>query len=236
MDGDNLLHVRREGLPGVNGQLSDYAFVTQGLLDLYEADFDITHIEAALNLTDRMVALFAAPDSGFFTTAADATGLIARLRSGFDGAIPSGNSVAVSNLLRLARLTGRNELERQSVATLRGFKGLIDSYPMAFTRMLAALDLLLHPGPEVALFLPGDSDEGRAMLDLLRSRDGGYRTAVVVKGEEPDAMTSRLIPVTRERRAIEGRPTAYVCRKFTCAEPVQTAEKLAQLLEIKEDS
>jgi hypothetical protein len=229
LDGD-LIHFRRPGEEDVPGLLPDYALVAQGLLDLYEACFDARYLETALGLTDRMLELFSDPEGGFFTTRSDTPGLVSRIKNGYDGAIPSGNSVAVMNLLRLARLCGRNEYERTAAATLRRFYQTMLSCPPAFSMMLTGLDLLLHPGTEVVLFLPEPSPEADEMAALLLSKPDDYRTTVVIKASQPDELTRRLIPLTHDRTATENKPTAFVCSGHTCFPPVHTPEELAELL------
>ena len=155
---------------------------------------------------------------------------MSRIKNGYDGATPSGNSVAVMNLLRLARLCGRNDYERAAAATLRRIYKTMTNYPPAFSMMLAGLDLLLHPGTEVVLFLPESSPESDAMVALLASAPDDYRTTVVVKASQPDELTGRLIPLTHGRTATDKKPTAFVCRNQTCFPPVHTAEELAARL------
>jgi hypothetical protein len=228
-DGE-VAHFLKPGTANVPGLLPDFGLVIQGLLDLYETCFDARYLDAALRLTDRMLALFSDPEGGFFTTRSDTPGLVSRIKNGYDGAIPSGNSVAVMNLLRLARLCGRNEYERAAAATLRRFYETMLSYPPAFSMMLAGLDLLLHPGTEVVLFLPEPSPEADEMAALLLSKPDDYRTTVVIKASQPDELTRRLIPLTHERTAIDNQPTAFVCSGHTCFPPAHTAEGLAGLL------
>ena len=225
--GNEVAHFVKPGTDSVPGLLPDFGFVIQGLLDLYEASFDARYLDAALRLTDRMLALFNDPEGGFFTTRRDAPDLVSRIKNGYDGAIPSGNSVAVMDLLRLARLCGRNEYERAAVSALRRFYQTMLSYPPAFSMMLTGLDLLLHPGTEVVLFLPEPSPEADEMAALLESKPDDYRTTVVIKASQPDELTRRLIPLTHERTAINNKPTAFVCRNQTCFSPVHTAEELA---------
>jgi len=231
VNGKEVAHFLRPGAASVPGQLPDFGFVVQGLLDLYGAGFDPRYIEPALSLTDRMLELFFDEEGGFFTARSADGGLLSRIKNGYDGAIPSGNSVAVMNLLRLARLCGRNDYERAAAATLRRFYKMMLSYPPAFSMMLAGLDLLLHPGTEVVLFLPESSPESDAMAALLSSTPDDYRTTVVVKAPQPDEPTGRLIPLTHGRNATDNKPTAFVCRNQTCFPPVHTGAELARLLE-----
>ena len=230
VSGNEVVHFLRPGAASVPGQLPDFGFVVQGLLDLYGAGFDPKHLEPALSLTDRMLELFFDQAGGFFTTRSTDAGLLSRIKNGYDGAMPSGNSVAVMNLLRLARLCGRNDYERAAAATIRRFYKTMLSYPPAFSVMLAGLDLLLHPGTEVVLFLPESSPESEAMAALLASMPDDYRTTVVVRASQPDELTLRLIPLTHGRTATDGKPTAFVCRNQTCFPPVHTAEEFAARL------
>jgi uncharacterized protein YyaL (SSP411 family) len=103
-------------------------------------------------------------------------------------------------------------------------------YPPAFSMMLTGLDLLLHPGTEVVLFLPEPSPEADEMAALLESKPDDYRTTVVIKASQPDELTRRLIPLTHDRTAIDNKPTAFVCSGHTCFPPAHTAEELAARL------
>ncbi len=230
VSGNEVAHFLKPGGSNVPGQLPDFGFVVQGLLDLYEACFDAHYIEVALGLSDRMLEIFFDPEGGFFTTRSGDPGLLSRIKNGYDGAMPSGNSVAVMDLLRLARLCGRNEYERAAAATLRRFYKTMHGYPPAFSMMLAGLDLLLHPGTEVVLFLPESSSDTNEMAALLAATPDDYRTTVVVRASQPDELTLRLIPLTHERTASDNKPTAYVCSGHTCFPPVHTAEELAARL------
>jgi len=227
---NELAHFVRPENGTVAGQLPDFALVVQGLLDLYDVGFDLVYVDAALGLADRMLELFSDPEGGFFTTRSTDTALPSRIKNGYDGAIPSGNSVAVMDLLRLARLCGRNDHERAASSALRRFYSTMLSYPPAFGMMLTGLDLLLNPGTEVVLYLPATSSEADAMAALLASTPDDYRTTVIVKGRQPDERAQRLIPLTHGRTAVDGKPTAYVCQGQTCLAPAHSARELALLL------
>ncbi len=227
---DELYHLRRPGLADVPGQLADYAFVGLGLLDLYEAVFDHRYLARTLGFADRLIALFKADQGGFYTTRSETPGLIARIMAGTDGAIPAGNSAAIVLLLRLGRLCGRHEFVREAEAALRRFYPLLEHYPSALSRMTAALDLLLNPGPEVVLFAPDESTESKAMLELLVQQPDEKRVTAVVRATQPGPANERLIPMMNGRYAIHNRPTAWVCRQGRCQEPVTTAADLGRLL------
>ena len=180
--------MNRTGQDDIAGQLSDYAHVAEGFLYLYESDFDVAHLVVARTLTDRMVERFHDSDGGFFTTAEQTPGIISRTRSAFDSPVPSGNSVAASNLLRLARITGDSSYEHIAVGTIRRFYPTVMSYPAGFARLLAALDYRLHAGTELAIFVPDDST-AQEFTDVLRNHPDPYRTTVMVRGEHADSET-----------------------------------------------
>jgi len=129
-----LLRRYRDGHTAYRGFLDDYAFLVWGLLDLYEAVFDIRYLEEALRLNREMLELFwDETHGGCFFTPHDGEALIVRDKEIYDGAVPSGNSVAALNLLRLSRMTGDVSLEQQAERILQAFSGLVGDYPMAYT-------------------------------------------------------------------------------------------------------
>jgi uncharacterized protein YyaL (SSP411 family) len=224
-----LLHLRREAQDPVPGTIVDYALVVQGLLDLYDANWDTTHLGLARRLADQMIERFQDDAGGFFSIAEDTRGMLTRTKSGYDGAVPSGNSVAALNLLRLARLTGDTSYERLGAKTIRFFYATMKSYPAAFNRMMLALDYLVHPGTELVIFLP-DSARESEFLDVLRRAPDPFRTTIVVRGTQADTETAELVPLVAGRGATGGRPTAYLCRNYTCSEAVHTPEELESAL------
>ena len=123
------------------------------------------------------------------------------------------------------------DYERLAAQTLRLFYPLMFDYPAGFSRMLSGLDFMLNPGKEVILFLPAPSKVAQEMSDRLRCRADEYLTTVGIRGSQPDSLTRRLIPMSRERAAVNNKPTAYVCSQFTCNEPVHDADSLDALLD-----
>ena len=233
MRGPDVLHLAREGQDDLPGSLADYAFVSQGLLDLYEAGFRLADLHRATAVAERMVELFGDPEGGFYSARPGTPMLIIRAKNGYDGALPSGNSVAVCVLLRLARLAGRADLERTAVAALRRFYPLAAEHPAAFSVMLTALDFLLHPGTELALLLPDDGPESRALLEWVRRNPDPYRTTAVLRPGER-AGGGPLPPLLEDREPVSGRATAFLCRGTTCLEPVHTPGELDRLCRLPE--
>jgi len=213
-----LLKRWRDGEAAFAGTLEDHAFLAWGLLDLYEACFEPRYLAAALELATTLQAHFAAPEGGFFTSADDAEALFYRHRDAYDGALPSGNSVAAFVLLRLARMTGRSELEEAAERTLQAF-GSVAQRPAGHTLFLLALDLALGPSFEVVVVGDPAAADTRAMLAAFQQR---YLPHLVLlqrpEGEAPPI--TALAPFTLDQRSRGGQATAYVCRDFACRAPV----------------
>ena len=227
-----LLHVSIEGEARVPAFLDDYAFLVNGLVALYEAGFDLGRLEQALDLARRAIELFWDDDGGgFFFAAAPEVG--ARRKEIYDGAVPSGNSVMLTNLVRLARLTGLPELEEKASRLAEAFSGDIAGQPTAHTEFLRGLDLALGPSREVVIVGKRGAPETEGLLGTLR---GVYLPNAVVLlkpvGEPGTAgRLERLAPFTKNMDAGGGRAAAYVCSGGACLRPVTSAAGLREALE-----
>jgi hypothetical protein len=214
----------------LNGYLEDYSFVTDALVSLYEATFEPRWIEAALDLTEVMVEQFWDPvESGFFYTGRDHEQLISRGKDPHDSSIPSGNSMAVTALLRLTRLTGRMDLWEKAEATLRLFRGLMENSPMGAGQMLVALDFYLGPVQEFAVVGQPEADETQRVLRAIR---GGFRPNKVVALQTAGSASrtsEELIPLLAGKTG-EGAVTTYICQNFTCQAPLAGADALERAL------
>jgi hypothetical protein len=165
---------------------------------------------------------------GFFQTGSDAEALVVRPKDLYDNAVPSGNSAAAHGLLRLAQFTGHHEYEQAGVSALRVVHEGMRRAPSGFGHALSALDLYLDGGREVAIVGDPESPETRALVGEVRRQ---FRPNLVLAVAAPgDAAASEEIPLLRDRIAQDGRPTAYVCRRFACRLPVTTPEDLAAQL------
>ena len=233
-----LTHMRREdgalfataraGRAHLNAYLDDYTFLIQGLIDLYESDFDQRWIAAALELCQILSDRFEDREhGGFFTTSNDHERLIARLKSPQDGALPSGNGVHALNLLRLAELTGQRELALQAERTITSLGLLANRYPVGFSQLLCAVDFLAAGPREIVIAGAGEDLETRAMLACVRSR---FLPHKVVARANVGADIG-LMPVLEGRGAPGGAARAFVCRNYACAAPATTAAELARALE-----
>jgi uncharacterized protein YyaL (SSP411 family) len=227
-----LLRRWRQGEAAIPAFLDDYALFTQGLLDLYEAQFDLRDLELAIRLTEKQMELFEDREQGgFFASAADDASLVLRVKEDYDGAEPSGNSVAAMNLLRLARFTNRSGFRESAERTLAAFASRLAAMPAALPQMLAACEWLLGEPREIVLV--GDrSDAGtEALLRALHSRFVPNRVVMLVDSPEARRALAVRIPAIEFMEKIDGRASAYVCRNYTCQLPVTDSEKLAELIQ-----
>ncbi|HMO00082.1 MAG TPA: thioredoxin domain-containing protein [Miltoncostaeaceae bacterium] len=211
------------------GQLDDHADMVHGLLRLYEATFQPRWLVAARGLAERMVALFADPDGdGFFYSPSDGERLVARTREVEDHPTPAGNSQAAHVLMRLADLTGDAELEGLAGRALMLVRADMARFPQAFGTALVALDNLLADRHGIAVVGPRDDPATGALVRAAREAAGPYD--VIAAGDPDDAEAVAAAPLLEGRPLVDGRPAAYVCRRFACQAPVTDPEALRALL------
>jgi len=226
-----LLRRYRQGETAIPGFLDDYALFIQGLLDLYEAQFDLRHLELAAKLQDKQIELFEDRENGAFFSAADDPSLVLRVKEDYDGAEPSGNSVAALNLLRLAELTNRSDYRESAERTLAAFAPRLAAAPVALPQMLVALEFLLAGPRQIVLVGDRDSQDTAALARALHSRFVPNMVALLVdSGQACEALSAR-IPALASMQKIAGRAAAYVCRNYVCQLPVSEPEKFGELIQ-----
>ncbi len=228
-----LLHRFRDGETSIPANLDDYAFLVWGCIELYEATFDARFLALALRLNaDQMGHFWDGAAGGFFFTPDDGEELLVRHKDAYDGAVPSGNSVAMLNLLRLARMTGDAGLEDSAVRLGRALSGKVAQHPAGFTQLLCALSYALGPSHEVVLAGPAGSAGLEAMVEALRSRFLP-ETVVLLKhdgGQASGPELSDLAPFLKDFRSEGGKARAYVCSNNACGLPVPDADAMLRLL------
>jgi len=230
-DSGELKKRYRVGETGLPATLEDYAFYLWGLTELAESDSPLPWLDRAIAVADKMTELFHDHAcGGFYLSGAHRPDLIARMKETYDGAIPSGNSVAALALVRLARLTGRNAYEETASTALRSFAAEFAHQPMAHTVALLALDLLDGPTSEVVL-CPGENS-GR---ELRRAVHGRFlpRAVSLLRAEhsaEDDARLKKLAPFVHGMKTVRGQETAYVCKNQTCNAPTTDVAELIKAL------
>jgi uncharacterized protein YyaL (SSP411 family) len=233
-DKGRLWHRYRDGQAAVPGLVDDYAFFVWGLLDLYEATFDVRYLRAALDLNADMQARFwDAQTGGFYFTPVENQELLVRKKEIYDGATPSGNSVAAMNLLRLSRITGNAELERKAETVTKAFAGNVGQFPSGYTQFLMAVEFALGPSYEVVIAGDPDTRDTMRMLEDLRRPFVPNKVVVLRPLQQTAAEIMDIATYTREQRSKDGRPTAYVCRNFNCDLPTTDPDKMLELLGAK---
>jgi uncharacterized protein YyaL (SSP411 family) len=217
-----LYATARHGRAHLEAYLDDYAFSIEGLIDLYETDFDPRWIREALALDDVLREQFEdRANGGYFTTAATHEKLLARLKAPHDGALPSGNGVHALNLLRLAQLTGRRQLAERAERTIRSVGALANRYPAAFSSLLHSIDWLASGPREIVV--TGEVHAARTR-QFLRAIRGTFAPQRVVALADSRADIN-LMPFLEGKRSSE-KERVFVCRNYTCAAPVDEVEAL----------
>ncbi|HWF11688.1 MAG TPA: thioredoxin domain-containing protein [Bryobacteraceae bacterium] len=216
-----LLRRYRGGDAAIPGMLDDYAFLAQGLVDLYESTFEFRYLDAAVAITEKHQELLEDERGGFFASAHEDTSRLLRIKDDYDGAEPSGNSVALMNLLRLYRITNRIEFNDSARRLLTAFQPRITAIPSGMPQMLAAVEFDLAPRREIVVAGPAQGE----MIRLLWENFDPYRILLHASPE-----ISAWNPAIAAMRPNAGDTTVYVCEDFTCRQPVTRAEDLRRLL------
>ena len=227
-----LLHRYREGEAGLPGYIDDYAFLVWGLIDLYEATFEARYLQEALTFSDDMLKLFwDEKEGGLYFTGADNEKLIARMKDVYDGAIPSGNSVASLNLLRLGRITMRQELEEKAEQAIESFGKTISRSPTGFSQFLIALDFAVGPTKEIVIAGDLHQEDTNLMLHTIRSRFLPGKVLILhPEGEEGKAI-EKIIPFVKGQNKINEKAAAYICENYTCKLPTTDVQTMISYIE-----
>jgi uncharacterized protein YyaL (SSP411 family) len=225
--GDRLLSTCKDGVAKLNGYLDDYAFFIGALLDVFELTQERSYLERAIALADSMLRHFwDASSAGFYFTSDDHEALIVRSKPAFDGSIPSGNSVAVFDLLRLYHYTERTDYLDRAEATLQLYAGAIREQPFGFANMLCAVDFYTQQPHEVVVVGRPDGSDTAALLRQIRQTYLPNRTLSLI---DP-AHTEHVPSLLQGKGQLDGKPTVYVCHRRTCSAPVTMWSELEPLL------
>jgi uncharacterized protein YyaL (SSP411 family) len=231
-DDGRLLHRYKDGESSIPANADDYAFFVQGLLDLYEAGFNSSYLKTAIDLNDDLIKYFwDERDGGFYFTPSDGEKLLIRQKEIYDGAVPSGNSVAILNLLRTGRITGNSDYDKKASLIIKFFSAMIENAPQAFTQVLAALDFAFGPSKEIIISGEKDLPETKEMLKVLR---GKYipNKVIIFNSKEKDQMEI-ISPLLREYTPQSNQTAVYICEDYKCSMPVTSVEQLNKLLKSK---
>jgi uncharacterized protein YyaL (SSP411 family) len=226
-----LLRRYRRGDAAIPGFLDDYAFFTQALLDLYETGFEWRDLELAIRLTEKLVDLFEDKDHGaFYSTAADDPTLVLRIKEDYDGAEPSGSSIAVLNLLRLAQITNRQDFRTLAERALAAFGSRMVAAPVGVPQMLVAYEFAISKPRQIMLVGERDAPDTRRLLAALHARFVPHCIVLLVTAASRAAL-ERYLPTVAGMTALGGQATAYVCEDYACQLPTADVEAFARLLQ-----
>jgi len=229
-----LLHRYRNGEAAILSCVDDYAFFIWGLLELYEATFDIRYLETSLGLNgDFLKHFWDEYNGGFYSTPDDGEELLLRQKEIYDGAVPSGNSVAMSNLLRLGRMTARQEFEEKAARISSAFSKGIKESPSAHTQLMSSLDFALGPAYEIVIACNSQDRDTRDMVEALRRQFIPNKVVLFNPIEQGPTKINQLAEFTKDLHSIDGKATAYVCSDYNCKLPTTDISNMLELISSK---
>ncbi len=229
-----LLHRYRDGHADIAANVDDYAFLIWGLIDLYESTFDVNYLQTALNLNGDLVKHFwDDKGGGFYFTPDDGENLLIRQKEINDNAIPSGNSVAMLNLLRLGRITANSNLEEKAAKIERAFSKKVERFPGAFTQLMAAVDFGIGPSYEVVIVGNSRAEDTKAMLEAIGRQFAPNKVVLFRPTEKESPDIIRIAEFTKNQLSLGGKATAYVCLNYVCKLPTTDVNKMLELLNSK---
>ncbi len=226
-----LLHRFRDGEAAIPGTLDDYAFLTWGLINLYESSFEVRYLQTAIDLQHTALQHFADANSGgFFLTADDAEQLLTRPKESYDGAIPSGNSAELLDLIRIGRITGNPAYESAADKLLRAFSGDVTAAPSAHTALLSGLDFALGPSFEIVLAGTPGAPDLKALRAALRRQFLPNKVVLFRPVGESEPPVTKIAAFTKPQVPIRNKATAYVCTNYVCKLPTTEPAAMVKLL------
>lgn len=220
----------RQGEAAFPAYVDDFAFLTWGLLELYETTYKPQYLVKALTLNDELLRLFWDDvNGGLYIYGSDSEQLISRPKEIYDGATPSGNSVATMNLLRLARLTGQHDLEDKALQQFKAFGNELDRAPRGHAFLLSAYLYTQAPTREVVLVGNKDYHEAFDLLQVVREDFRPFTLSMLYADNVKNLKD--VAPHVDNYRTIDGKASAYVCENFACQSPVTDTTRLREMLQ-----
>jgi hypothetical protein len=227
----NLLHRYRDGEAALSGYADDYAFFVWGLLELYETTFKVKYLQKALELQDRMIEQYWDTEGGgVFFTAHGTEQLLVRQKEIYDGAYPSGNAVAMYNLLKLGRITANSAYEEYAAGIGRPISEAVKQQQTMYVHLISALDFAA--GPSYELVIAGEAGAGDTH-EMIRAVHVRYLPHKVLIYRETGGKLPEIVKYaeyTRYQEDVDGRAAAYVCENFACRKPTSDIDQMLALL------
>ena len=229
--GEQLRHRYYDGEYAVTANLDDYVFFIQGLLELYETTFDVDYLKNALSLNEYVIKHFwDDKNGGFFFTSDKGESLLVRQKEIYDGAIPSGNSIAMLNLLRLGRMTANSELEQKASDISRAFFNNVRNSPSAYTQLMTAVDFSVGPSYEVVITGDVQGEDTEKMLHAIRSKFIPDKIVIFLPFGTDLSEIMTMAPFTRNQLTVDNKATAYVCVNYNCKLPTTDIDYMLSFL------
>ena len=223
----------RGGRSDIEGFADDYAFVIQGLLDLYEASFNVEWLKLANELQETNDRLFFdEKNGGYFSNSGKDESVFLRMKDDNDGAEPAASSLAALNLLRLSQLRDDQKMAERARKTIDAFATTLSHFPSAMPQMLVALDYSLSKPRQIVIAGRKDAPETKALLKEVHRHFLPKTILLLADGGEGQKYLGEKNEAIRAMSLVEGKPAAYVCENFTCKAPVTDAGQLAKLLNL----
>ncbi|MBE0538162.1 MAG: thioredoxin domain-containing protein [Ignavibacterium sp.] len=231
MDKDgHLIHRYRNDESGLTAHIDDYAFITNALIDLYETTFEIKYLKRSVQLNDVLMKEFwDEKNGGFYFVSSTSEQLISRQKDVYDGAIPSGNSIALLNLIRLSRYTANIYFEKKAAKLVKHFSGFISKSPSAFCMFMCGLDFLFSSSTEIVIVSDQTDSTFTEGIDFIRSVYNPNKI-VISKNESNQSELTELVSFVKDMKLKNNMTTFFVCRDYTCNQPVNTLQELKKLL------
>lgn len=231
-DDGRLLARYRDGEAAFLAYLDDYAFFIWGLIELYESTFNEDYLLNAIRFNDDMLKLFwDEKDGGLFIYGNDGEKLIMRPKESYDGAIPSGNSVAALNIVSLSRITENEKLSEKAEKIFKYFGSSLNSESSGHTFMLTALMSNITGGQEIVISGNIQEDTTKRFLKEINDRFLPFSSIIL---KENNSKLNEIIPSIKEKASINDKTTVYICKNFSCSEPIVEVDELKSVLEVKE--
>ncbi|OPJ62898.1 thioredoxin domain-containing protein [Clostridium oryzae] len=226
-----LMHRFKAGDWDYKGNIDDYAFFIHALLELFETTFDTEYLRQAVTLNDQMLEYFWDKENGgFYFTPNDDDDILMRTKEVYDGAVPSGNSVALLDLIKLSRITGDYTLEQYADKLQKAFSNTVKESPISYTQMLVGIDYLIGPSYDVVICGDKTSKDTIKMLSELNSRYIPNMTVILYPIDEEEPDISHLAEHVKDLESIERKATAYICRNSVCNAPTIDIQQMLKYL------
>ena len=225
-----LIKRYRNGVSGIDAHLDDYAFIIWGLLELYEATFKASYLSEAIVLNNIMIEEFWRDNGGFYLGSDKSEQLIVRALTGYDGAIPSGNSIAAYNLLKLTRLTGEVKFAEMAEQIFKVFSNEIKMTPTGYTSTLSAFMFEFSKPKEIVVVGSSSSLETQSALNILKSKYIPNKVILFKDVEDKLQSLSSIAKWTSSHEMIDKKTTYYICEDFSCKLPTTDIEQALKLI------